>query len=44
MIGLFMPHIIHIAGAVTHTDETYGAYVTDETNTFNDTSNTMSNV
>ena len=27
--------IIHVAGAVTDTDETYGAYVAAENNTFN---------
>ena len=31
--------IIHVAGAVTDTDETYGAYVAAENNTFNNTSN-----
>ena len=31
--------IIHVAGAVTDTDETYGAYVAAENNTFNNTNN-----
>ena len=31
--------IIHVAGAFTDTDETYGAYVAAENNTFNNTSN-----
>ena len=34
--------IIHVAGAVTDTDETYGAYVAAENNTFNNTSNSSS--
>ena len=34
--------IIHVAGAVTDTDETYGAYVAAENNTFNNTSNNSS--
>ena len=29
--------IIHVAGAFTDTDETYGAYVAAENNTFNNT-------
>ena len=35
--------IIHVAGAVTDTDETYGAYVAAENNTFNNTNNSNSN-
>ena len=36
--------IIHVAGAVTDTDETYGAYLAAENNTFiNNTSNSSSN-
>merc|ERR1712115_363693 len=35
--------IIHVAGAVTDTDETYGAYVAAENNTFINTSNSNSN-
>ena len=31
--------IIHVAGAVTDTDETYGAYVAAENNTFNNINN-----
>ena len=34
--------IIHVAGAFTDTDETYGAYVAAENNTFNNTSNSSS--
>ena len=34
--------IIHVAGAVTDTDETYGAYVAAENNTFNNNSNSRS--
>ena len=34
--------IIHVAGAVTDTDETYGAYIAAENNTFNNTSNSSS--
>ena len=30
-------HIIHVAGAITDTDETYGAYVAAESNTFSNT-------
>ena len=36
-------HIIHVAGAVTDTDESYGAYVAAENNTFNNTMNIKSN-
>ena len=44
MIRLFMPPTIHVAGAVTDTDETYGAYVAAENNTFNNiNSNCTSN-
>ena len=35
--------IIHVAGAFTDTDETYGAYVAAENNTFNNTNNSNSN-
>ena len=35
--------IIHVASAVTDTDETYGAYVTVGNNTFNNTNNSNSN-
>ena len=31
--------IIHVAGSVTDTDETYGAYVAAENNTYNNTYN-----
>ena len=37
MIRLFMPLIIHVTGAVTDTEETYGAYVAAENHTFNNT-------
>ena len=42
---LSIPPIIHVAGAVTDTDETYGAYVAAENNTFNNikSSNSSSN-
>ena len=33
--GRSPPPIVHVAGAVTDTDETYGAYVAAENNTFN---------
>ena len=37
--------IIHVAGAVTDTDETYGAYVAAENNTFtNNNNNSNSNI
>ena len=34
--------IIHVAGAVTDTNKTYGAYVAAENNTFNNTCNSSS--
>ena len=35
--------IIHLAGAVTDTDETYGGHVAAEKNTFNNASNSNRN-
>ena len=35
--------IIHVACAITDTDEPYGAYAAAESNTFNDTNNSNSN-